>query len=146
MKNQQKLLVEKLAELGNDAIGASVYVSEQYGGGKGKTGTLGGWTNGDNPTVLVKIGGYWKKDVPLNEVTLCGDLEELHSVGCWINTNTGTVYPCQVSGCPDFELSSELEELEVEWVKVLSESDLAVLASTLFRMWEKEELAKQLHQ
>ena len=70
-------------------------------------------------------------------------LVELPSVGCWINTNTGTVYPCQVSGCPDFELGSELEELEVEWVKVLSESDLAVLASTLFRIWEKEELAKQ---
>ncbi len=58
--------IQLLTKLGNGAIGVSVDVSPQYGGGPGK---LVGWTEGPNPTVMVKIEGY-RKSVPMEEITL----------------------------------------------------------------------------
>tara|TARA_R110000751_G_scaffold172659_2_gene279027 strand:- start:215 stop:409 length:195 start_codon:yes stop_codon:yes gene_type:complete len=58
--------IQLLTKLGNGAIGVSVDVSPQHGGGPGK---LVGWTEGPNPTVMVKIEGY-RKSVPMEEITL----------------------------------------------------------------------------
>ena len=79
--------------------------------------------------------GHVCKPEPVKEV-FQKTLVELSSVGCWIDSKTGTVYPCRASGLPDFLAGSELEDLDVEWVTVLDKNDLENFAQVLYSIWD----------
>ena len=58
------------------------------------------------------------------------NLVELKSVGSWVDTLSGIVYPSEVNGKPDFECPISLKEDEVasDWYDALSHSEYGVVS------------------
>ena len=61
------------------------------------------------------------------------NLVELKSVGSWVDTNSGIVYPSFVNNKPDFDCPISLVEDEVasDWYDALSHAEYGVVSKVI---------------